>query len=120
MLAPLVAVFVWAERKLSIDGRGGMATPSGPKMNCSRRGHRQPGIRLTGLAALVFAISDKTFLQVARTAGMVAGGRAYSTPNRVAKAAISAIPSTRGAEMRSPALAKDHGPQIVRGCIDPD
>ena len=26
-----------------------MASPSGPQMNCSRRGDRQPGIRLTGV-----------------------------------------------------------------------
>jgi hypothetical protein len=27
MLAPLVAVLVWADRKLNIDGRGEMACP---------------------------------------------------------------------------------------------
>jgi hypothetical protein len=32
MLAPLVAVLVWADRKLNIDGRGEMAF-LGPQMN---------------------------------------------------------------------------------------
>src|SRR3954452_23470339 len=47
MLAPLVAVLVGADRKLTIDGRGEMASPAGPQMNCSRLGDRHPGIRLT-------------------------------------------------------------------------
>jgi len=46
MLAPLAAMLVWADRKLNIGGRGGMACSADPQMNCSRRGRRQPGIRL--------------------------------------------------------------------------
>src|SRR5882672_10554484 len=45
-----------------------------------------PSISTTGLATLIFAISDKAFLQVARTAGEVAGGRAYSISYRAAEA----------------------------------
>ena len=37
MLAPLVAGLVWADRKLNIGGRGGMGSPAGPQMSCSRR-----------------------------------------------------------------------------------
>src|SRR5215475_1301727 len=47
MLAPLVAVCIWADRKLTIDGCGGLLPR--PQMNCSRRGDRQPGIRLAGI-----------------------------------------------------------------------
>jgi hypothetical protein len=36
-------------------------------------------------------MSDKTFLEVARTAETVAGARGYSTLHRAAKAAFSAI-----------------------------
>src|ERR1700682_2021058 len=49
MLTPLVDVLVWADRKLNIGGRGGMVSAAGPQMDCSRRGHRQPGFRLTGV-----------------------------------------------------------------------
>src|SRR5580658_373235 len=55
MLAPLVAVLVWADRKLDIGGRGGMVL-RGPQMDCSRRGHRQPGIRLTGVRRAPYSI----------------------------------------------------------------
>ena len=34
----------------------GMASPSGPQMNCSRRGDRQPGIRLTGVRRAPYSI----------------------------------------------------------------
>src|SRR5580704_5496853 len=56
MLAPLVAVLVWADRKLNIGGRGRMVSAAGPQMDCSRRGHRQPGIRLTGVRRAPYSI----------------------------------------------------------------
>src|SRR6516165_8579514 len=56
MLAPLLAVLVWVDRKLNIGGRGGIGSPAGPQMNCSRRGHRQPGIRLTGVRRAPYSI----------------------------------------------------------------
>src|SRR3984957_53612 len=52
MLAPLVAVLVWADRKLNISGR--VVSPAGPQMDCSRRGH--PGIRLTGVRRAPYSI----------------------------------------------------------------
>src|ERR1700733_7270114 len=54
MLAPLVAALVWADRKLNIGGR--VVSPAGPQMDCSRRGHRQPGIRLTGVRRAPYSI----------------------------------------------------------------
>ena len=33
-----------------------MISPAGPQMNCSRRGHRQPGIRLTGVRRAPYSI----------------------------------------------------------------
>src|ERR1700682_5675741 len=54
MLTPLVAVLVWADRKLNIGGRG--VSPAGPQMYCSRRGHRQPGFRLTGVRRAPYSI----------------------------------------------------------------
>src|SRR5580700_10255764 len=54
MLAPLVAVLAWADRKLNIGGR--VVSPAGPQMDCSRRGHRQPGIRLTGVRRAPYSI----------------------------------------------------------------
>src|SRR5580692_4388550 len=56
MLAPLAAVLVWADRKLDIGGGDGMGFPRGPRMDCSRRGHRQPGIRLTGVRRAPYSI----------------------------------------------------------------
>src|ERR1700719_256644 len=54
MLAPLVAVLVWADRKLNIGGR--VVSAAGPQMDCSRRGRRQPGIRLTGVRRAPYSI----------------------------------------------------------------
>src|ERR1700730_1901005 len=54
MLTPLVAVLVWADRKLNIGGR--VVSAAGPQMDCSRRGHRQPGIRLTGVRRAPYSI----------------------------------------------------------------
>src|SRR5580692_4014193 len=56
MLVPLVAVLVWADRKLNIGGRGEVVSPAGPQMDCSRRGHRQPGFRLTGVRRAPYSI----------------------------------------------------------------
>src|SRR5262249_25177023 len=50
MLAPLLAVLVWADRKLTIGGPG-EGISLGALMNCTRRGGRQPGIRLDGNSA---------------------------------------------------------------------
>jgi hypothetical protein len=43
-----VAMRVWADRKPTIDGCREGFSP-GPQMDCSRRGDRRPGIRLTGI-----------------------------------------------------------------------
>src|SRR5215470_2009024 len=55
MLAPLLAVLVWADRKLTIGGPGG-GVSLGALMNCTRRGDRQPGIRLTGIRRAPYSI----------------------------------------------------------------
>src|SRR5262245_41635505 len=55
MLAPLLAVLVWADRKLIIVGPG-EGVSLGALMNCSRRGDRQPGIRLTGIRRAPYSI----------------------------------------------------------------
>src|SRR5690242_5823392 len=55
MLAPLLAVLVWADRKLTIDEPGGRRLPRA-LMNCTRCGDRQPGIRLTGIRRAPYSI----------------------------------------------------------------
>src|SRR5215467_2664796 len=55
MLAPLLAVRVWADRKLTI-GEPGEGVSLGALVNCSRRGDRQPGIRLTGIRRAPYSI----------------------------------------------------------------
>src|SRR5689334_16456483 len=55
MLAPLLAVLVWADRKLTIGGPG-EGVSLGALMNCTRRGDRQPGIRLAGIRRAPYSI----------------------------------------------------------------
>src|SRR5262245_61767055 len=55
MLAPLLAVLVWADRKPTIGGPG-EGVCLGALMNCSRCGDRQPGIRLTGIRRAPYSI----------------------------------------------------------------
>src|SRR5580704_17304189 len=77
MLAPLVAVLVWADRKLNIGGRGGMVFPAGPQMNCSRRGHRQPGIRLTGVRRAPYSIRARLLKAWSEGTRQRAGGAMF-------------------------------------------
>src|SRR5262245_56923712 len=58
MLAPLLAVLVWADRKLTIGGPG-EGISLGALMNCTRRGDRQPGIRLTGMRRAPYSIGTQ-------------------------------------------------------------
>src|SRR5262245_17347941 len=55
MLAPLLAVLVWGDRKLTMGGPG-EGVSRGASMNRSRRGDRQPGIRPAGIRRAPYSI----------------------------------------------------------------
>ena len=98
--------------------RGGMISPAGPRMDCSRRGHRQPGIRLTGVRRAPYSIgtaAEKADISV------IPGPSEARSPESISPVAKSSLRSSRrvafrGYGFRAPRYARPRNDTSEHPC----